>query len=148
MNVRSAPWRGLLRFSGVALTSLGIASAFAPVARAGAAGSWVGEAPSVRLFTPGREVASQPIQAPAAPADGEITSISWRFTSPPGTARLEARLCHPQRCLRLITPRGQSEALAGLTASGPFVVRFRLPESARSSAPLRVEGLQLIVNYR
>ncbi len=114
---------------------------------AGAAGSWVDEAPSVRLFTAGRAVAAQPFEPPAALPSAEITSVSWRFAPPPGTPRLEAWLCHPQRCLRLRSSRGQSGSLAGLNATGPFVVRFRLPETARPPAPLRVEGLQLIVNY-
>lgn len=137
----------LLRLSGVALTSLWLASAFSPV-RAGVAGSWVGEAPSVRLFTPGREVAAQPFKPPAALVSAEITVISWRFAPPPDMPRLEAWLCHPQRCLRLLSSRGQSKSLAGLNAAGPFVVRFRLPETAHPSAPLRVKALQLIVNYR
>ncbi|WP_136064738.1 flagellar protein FlhE [Modicisalibacter radicis] len=142
MNARLAARCALRGLAGAAL-----ASALFP-AWAGAAGSWVDEAPSVRLFTPGREVVSQPFKPPAPLASGEVTSISWRFEPPPGAPRLEARLCHPQRCQRLLAPRGKSDFLAGLSAAGPFVLRFRLPEATRPSAPLRVEGLQLIVNYR
>ncbi|GAA5175082.1 flagellar protein FlhE [Modicisalibacter zincidurans] len=152
MSARRSARRDLRRLSGVALTSLwltslGLPAVFSAPVSAGAAGSWVGDAPSVRLYTPGREVVSQPFLPPGTPMSAEITSVSWRFTPPPGSARLETRLCHPQRCLWLATPRGQSRALAGLAATGPFVMRFRLPESARPSAPLRIEGLQLIVNY-
>lgn len=147
MKARAAARCELPRLVGAALSTF-LWAAIAGPAMAGAAGSWVDESPSVRLFTPGREVAAQPFKPPAALPGAEITSISWRFEPPPGTPRLQAWLCHPQRCLRLPTSRGQSGSLAGLNAAGPFVMRFRLPETARPSAPLRVEGLQLIVNHR
>ncbi|SDK94187.1 flagellar protein FlhE [Modicisalibacter muralis] len=113
-----------------------------------APGSWVGDADSVRLFTPGRAVESTLLTPPPELADGaHIRTLRWRFTAPSGPLRPEAWLCHPRRCIMLSTPSGQSQALAGLSADAPLTFRFRLPASARSTQPLRIEGLQVIVDY-
>lgn len=114
-----------------------------------ASGSWVGEVAGVRLFTPGRAVDSRPIEPPGmVAAEAKIHSLSWRFQGPAGQPQPEAWLCHPQRCMKLDAARGRSQALMGLTASGPLYFRFHLPREARPGRPLRVEGLQVIVNYR
>ncbi|WP_425194461.1 flagellar protein FlhE [Halomonas sp. GXIMD04776] len=112
-------------------------------------GSWVGTAPSVRLFTPGRPVQSVSI-TPSSPlsSDARIRSISWRFAPPVDQPRLEAWLCQHKRCFSLSMARGTSQALAGLDANQALFFVFRLPEDARASKPFRVQGLRVIVDYR
>nr|WP_298376208.1 flagellar protein FlhE [uncultured Halomonas sp.] len=114
-----------------------------------ASGSWVGSASSVRLFTPGRLVQSAPI-APSSSLSpsARIHSISWRFAPPPGQPSLEAWLCQGERCFSLPTARGTSQALAGSNPNQPLFFVFRLPQDARASKPVPVQGLQVIVNYR
>lgn len=123
---------------GVALT----ASTFA------APGSWVSNADSVRLFTPQRAVESTTLPPPELADGTHIRSLSWRFTATSTQPRFDAWLCHPRRCIALATPNGRSKALAGLAADTPLTFRFRLPASPSPTKPLRIEGLQVIVDYR
>lgn len=113
-----------------------------------APGSWVSDAEGIRLFTPGRVVESTTLTLPPELADGaHIRTLRWRFTLPSGQPRPEAWLCHPRRCIALSSPSGRSQELAGLTADVPLTFRFRLPSSARPAKPLRIEDLQVIVDY-
>lgn len=113
-----------------------------------APGSWVSNADSVRLFTPGRAVASTTSTPPELASGAHIRTLRWRFTVPSGAPRLAVWLCHPRRCISLSTPSGRSQGLAGLPADVPLTFRFRLPASSRPAKPLRIEGLQVIVDYR
>ncbi|SHF55539.1 flagellar protein FlhE [Modicisalibacter ilicicola DSM 19980] len=111
-------------------------------------GSWVGDAPSVRLFTPGRVAKSAAIAPPGRlPSDARIRRVAWRFEPPVDQPLLEAWLCH-RRCLPLSMARGASEALAGLAADQPLYFLFRLPAEAHADTPFRLRGLQVIVDYR
>ena len=111
-------------------------------------GSWVGDAASVRLFTPGRSVESAPIVPPARlPYEARIRQVTWRFEPPIDQPYLEAWLCQ-QRCIFLPAARGSSQALAGLDASRPLFFLFRPPEGRRVLKPFRVRGLQVIVDYQ
>jgi len=113
---------------------------------AAAAGSWVANAPSVRVVMAERESLSSPLRPPPGSVhEGEIHSIVWRFVQPPGSA-LNARLCHAHRCMPLSAARGQSQALAGLPADAALRFHFSLLPGQRRA--VRVEGLQVIVNYR
>lgn len=118
-----------------------------PPAWAGVSGSWVGDTRAVRLFTPGRLVDSRAIEPPGA-VHGEIASVAWRFEVPAGVVGLRAWLCHPQRCIALSTARGRSERFAGLAADASLHFRFRLPRNLQPTQPLRITGLQAIVDYR
>ncbi|MEQ6887171.1 flagellar protein FlhE [Halomonas sp. CS7] len=110
-----------------------------------AAGSWVAEAPALRVSVAGRDTASAALQPGGKQANGEaITSITWRYRLPPGRA-LNARLCHPSGCVALPAQRGTTRALAGQVAEAPLTFRFSLPRGER---PVRVGGLQVIVNHR
>ncbi|MFG6158697.1 flagellar protein FlhE [Halomonas sp. 1390] len=110
-----------------------------------AAGSWVAEAPGLSVSLAGRDTASVALRAGGVPPEGEaITSITWRYRVPPGRD-LNARLCHPAGCVVLPGMRGTTRALAGLAADTPLAFRFSLPRGAR---PVRVGGLQVIVNHR
>ncbi|HSP56854.1 MAG TPA: flagellar protein FlhE [Halomonas sp.] len=110
-----------------------------------AAGSWVATAPTMRVAMVDRESVSRPLSPPGASAAGEITSVVWRYRLPPGAA-LRGRLCHPGGCVPLVSPRGNSQGLAGLPANLPLRFHFALaPEHPQAVA---VQGLQVIVNYQ
>lgn len=113
----------------------------APLAADG--GAWVDAAPRLTVASSEMDRVSQPL-TPASPVHGTVSRVVWRYRTPPGT-RLVASLCHAQRCVGLTGPRGVTEALAGVSASGPLTFSFRLAEGQR---PTVVEGMQVIVNHR
>lgn len=111
-----------------------------------ATGSWSSEVPSVLVAMSDRAVSSQPIQPPAgAPVENAaIERIHWRFQMP-ANAPVNAWLCHPEQCVPLTAMRGSTTALAGKSVNGPLYLRFALTPGQR---PVRVQGLQVIVNYQ
>ncbi|BCB06230.1 flagellar biosynthesis protein FlhE [Vreelandella venusta] len=111
-----------------------------------ATGSWSSEVPSVLVAMSDRAVSSQPIQPPAgAPVENAaIERIHWRFQMPVN-APVNAWLCHPEQCVPLTAMRGSTTALAGKSVNGPLYLRFALTPGQR---PVRVQGLQVIVNYQ
>lgn len=113
----------------------------------GAAGSWSGEAPPLRLAVADRLYQSAPLHAlaPAGHEEQRITSIWWRYTSPPlGLASVE--LCRRAQCVPLPTGRGRTEVFAGWSLAEPFYFRAQVPGPVRQ--PVELTGMQLIVNYR
>ncbi|HET8791975.1 MAG TPA: flagellar protein FlhE [Modicisalibacter sp.] len=142
------PWSRQVGCLLPAALALALLAALVSVQVSAAPGSWVSDAEGVRLFTPGRVVESTTLTPVPELANGaHIRTLRWRFTLPSGQPRLEAWLCHPRRCIALSSPSGRSRGLAGLTADVPLTFRFRLPTSARPAKPLRIEGLQVIVDY-
>lgn len=119
--------------------------ALIPSALALAAGSWVATAPAMRVAMVDRESVSRPLSPPGASVAGEITSVVWRYRLPPGSA-LRGRLCHPGGCVPLVSPRGNSEGLAGLPANLPL--RFHFALARGNPQAVAVQGLQVIVNYQ
>ncbi|GAB2798154.1 flagellar protein FlhE [Halomonas shantousis] len=116
-----------------------------------AAGSWVAQGKSVLLTTPGRLETSKALSPPTGgPArQGRITRIHWRYQAPTeAMSKLEAWLCHFDRCMTLPAGRGMSDALAGLPAQTPLTFRFRLHADNGQATHMRVKGLQIIVDYR
>ncbi|MBD3894437.1 flagellar protein FlhE [Halomonas sp. ML-15] len=112
---------------------------------AAVSGSWIAETDGVRVAVPGRDTHSRPLApGPGVPARAQISQVGWQYATPPGTA-YQAWLCHPQRCMRLGSSRGRSEALAGLSASEPLTFRFRLGAGSR---PAQISELQVFVDYR
>lgn len=111
-----------------------------------ATGSWSSEVPSVLVAMSDQAVSSQPIQPPAgAPVENAaIERIHWRFQMPVN-APVNAWLCHPEQCVPLTAMRGSTTALAGKSVNGPLYLRFALTPGQR---PVRVQGLQVIVNYQ
>ena len=109
-------------------------------------GSWSSQVPSVMVAMSDRTSSSQAITPPAGvPLRNAVLSrIQWRFESPPGTP-VNAWLCHPERCVALSGMRGSTTALSGMLASAPLYFRFTLQPGQR---PVRVQGLQVIVNYQ
>lgn len=111
-----------------------------------APGSWSTQVPSVLVAMSDRMSSSRPIEPPATAhvENAVINRIQWRFESP-ATASINAWLCHPEQCVELNSMRGTTTALAGKHADAPLFFRFALTPGQR---PVRVQGLQVIVNYQ
>ncbi|XKG79720.1 flagellar protein FlhE [Vreelandella aquamarina] len=111
-----------------------------------ATGSWSRQVPSVLVAMSDRTSSSQSILPPQTIELNEatLTRIQWRFESPPGTP-INAWLCHPEQCVVLTSMRGSTTALSGMQANAPLHFRFALQPGQR---PVRIQGLQVIVNYQ
>ncbi|MEA2119506.1 flagellar protein FlhE [Halovibrio sp. HP20-50] len=110
------------------------------------AGSWSTQVPGLMVAMSDRASATQEVAPPAAAnvEASQIERVQWQFQYPPG-ARLNAWLCHPEQCVALTGMRGSTRALAGQVADAPLHFRFALHPGQR---PVRVQGLQMIVNYQ
>lgn len=111
-----------------------------------ATGSWSTQVPGRVVAMSDRASATQAVTPPAVVdlGSGQLGRIHWQFEHPPG-AQLNAWLCHPEQCVALTGMRGSTTALAGRDANAPLHFRFALRPGQR---PVRVQGLQLIVNYQ
>ncbi|MFC7368517.1 flagellar protein FlhE [Vreelandella zhaodongensis] len=111
-----------------------------------AVGSWSTQLPSVLVAMSDRASSSQPIVPPAMADVGDATigRIYWRYQVPVGVP-MNAWLCHSEQCVPLPTMRGATSALAGKQIDGPMHFRFALASGQR---PVRVQELQVIVNYQ
>lgn len=111
-----------------------------------AAGSWSAQVQGVMVAMSDRESRSQPVVPPseALIQGGVIDRIHWRLDVPPGSA-VNAWLCHSEQCVALSGMRGTVTQLAGKRANEPLYFRFTLRPGQR---PVRVQGLQVIVNYQ
>ncbi|TDX31026.1 flagellar protein FlhE [Modicisalibacter xianhensis] len=139
MNVGKRSAGRVLLACSLALSGYGVA----------ASGSWVGTGQGVRLFTAERTVESKPLSSSGDLARGAfIRQVHWQYRVPEGQPYPQAWLCASRECTRLSGARGTSRALAGLAADQPLHFRFRLPKGRQPARPFRVEGLQVIVDYR
>lgn len=111
-----------------------------------APGSWVAQVPGMMVAMSDRQSASQHAAPPPdAPVQGgAINRIQWRFQHPPGQT-VNAWLCQSERCTALTGMRGSTQAFAGEPAAAPLHFRFTLPAG---KPPVRVHGMQVIVNYQ
>ncbi|UYG00087.1 MULTISPECIES: flagellar protein FlhE [unclassified Halomonas] len=109
-------------------------------------GSWSVDTTGLMVAMSDRASASQALAPPPSAEihQGRIERVNWRFEAPPG-ADIHAWLCHPERCVALDGQRGSATGLAGLNAGAPLEFRFAL---GRGQPPVRVRGLQVIVNYQ
>ena len=111
-----------------------------------ASGSWSAQLPGLMVAMSDRASASQESFPPPSAnlRSGQLGRIQWQFQYPPN-ALLNAWLCHPEQCVALTGMRGSTTALAGQRAEAPLHFRFALRPGQR---PVRVQGLQMIVNYQ
>ena len=130
-----------------AIRLLGIAMMFGMAPACLAAGSWVANAPSVTVAVPGRVTSSEALSAanPSRLAGRQVSEVSWRFRLPSDRA-LRAWLCQGSECLSLTSTRGRRTAPMSWQAGSELHFRFLLPNGQRRA--VKVEGLQVIVNYR
>ncbi|WP_111415337.1 flagellar protein FlhE [Billgrantia lactosivorans] len=111
-----------------------------------ASGSWVATAPSLRVVSADRPLASAALLPPSPElASGQVMGrVGWQY-QPPAGSEVDAWLCHPGSCTPLSGPRGQTEAMAGLPADTPLHFQFSLQDRRQRAATL--QGLQVIVNH-
>ncbi len=112
-----------------------------------ASGSWSSQLPGLMVAMSDRASVSQGAVPPTAANNvqsAQLGRIHWQFQHAPG-ALLNAWLCHPEQCVALNGMRGATTALEGRAAGEPLHFRFALSPGQR---PVRVQGLQLIVNYQ
>lgn len=111
-----------------------------------APGSWSTQIPGLMVAMSDRASVSQHATPPgvANVQGGQLGRVQWQFQHSAG-AQLNAWLCHPEQCVALTSMRGSTTALAGRTAAAPLHFRFALRPGQR---PVRVQGLQMIVNYQ
>ena len=84
---------------------------------------------------------------PATPADGRISSVSyrWQFSAQPEGLRVY--LCLGSQCLDVSQqPQGSSDVFKGASPSLPFRLKYLLPGRG-GVAPLYPGRQQLAVNY-
>ncbi|WFE70500.1 flagellar protein FlhE [Halomonas sp. M1] len=145
MQRQSRQGRSILKVVTLSITVSLIAMGLASSVQA-APGSWSSQVPSVMVAMSDRVSSSQPIVAPSAAQVGNavIDRIQWRYEAPPASP-VNAWLCHPEQCIPLNSMRGSTMALAGKHADAPLYFRFALTPGQR---PVRVQGLQAIVNYQ
>lgn len=111
-----------------------------------APGSWSSQLPGLMVAMSDRPSASQYATPPSVVSaqTGQLGRIQWQFQHPAG-AQLNVWLCHPEQCVALTSMRGSTTALEGRAADAPLHFRFALRPGQR---PVRVQGLQMIVNYQ
>ncbi len=136
----------LLTVKRVSCVAVTLSVAMATLGVQAAPGSWTSQAPGVMVAMSDRTSNSQAILPPAGVAlnHATLSRIQWRFEFPPSTP-VNAWLCHPERCVALSGMRGSTTALEGMLANAPLHFRFALSPGQR---PVRVQGLQVIVNYQ
>lgn len=141
----SWPLRGRLLLIGVVLSGCLLAGVTGNAQAA--PGSWSSQIPGLMVAMSDRASTSK-TAAPPATGNlhqlGRLGRVQWQFEHPPG-ALLNAWLCHPEQCVALAGMRGSTTALEGRAADEPLHFRFALRPGQR---PVRVQGLQLIVNYQ
>lgn len=130
----------------IALLLIGLLLTGLTASAQAASGSWSAQIPGLMVAMSDRASASQTAAPPAVAhlRSGQLERIQWQFQYPPG-ALLSAWLCHPEQCVALTGMRGSTTALAGRAADAPLHFRFALRPGQR---PVRVQGLQMIVNYQ
>mgnify|MGYP000494550183 CR=1 FL=1 len=127
--------------------STGLLAIILPVANtAAASGSWVAAVPGMLVTMSDRPSTSEYAVPPrGAPVQaGTVSRVQWRFRHPPGHS-LHAWLCQSGDCTALTGMRGSTQAFAGSQARNPLYFRFTL---AAGQKPVRVHGMQVIVNYQ
>lgn len=117
-----------------------------PLPLIAAPGSWQGQAAPLRVARSDRRTCSEPLVPPPLAHGRQLAALRWSFRAPAGN-RLQAWLCHGQRCAALPGHggRGRNHTLAGLDAGQSLRFCFRL---AADAAAETIDDLQLLVDYR
>lgn len=115
-----------------------------PALALAAQGSWTVGAGSVDVGGRGQSYASAELAPRLAGSGTAIRRVRWRYRLPPGRS-VAATLCAGARCIDLEGQRGESTALAGVSARTPLQFRFRL--RAGDAPPVRVSHIELVVDH-
>lgn len=117
-------------------------------AQAAGEGAWQASAMGVTLNHRGQAASSVPL-ASSQPVQGMTTRVAWTIQlNGPTPAGLRTRLCSLTRCVELDGLSGTTMAFSQVSAAEPFRFIWEVPGGGRLIPALRVQSIQLIVNYR
>jgi len=118
------------------------------MAQATGEGTWQDSRMGITLNHRGEAASSQPL-APSQPVQGSTTRVSWNIQlNGPSPAGLVTRLCSLSRCTELDGLSGSTMAFSQVSAAEPFRFIWEIPGGGRLIPALKVQSIQIIVNYR
>lgn len=118
------------------------------MAQAAGEGAWQASRMGITLNHRGEAASSQPL-ASSQPVQGSTTRVSWNIQlNGPIPAGLRTRLCSLSRCTELDGLSGTTQAFAQVSAAEPFRFIWEIPGGGRLIPALKVQSIQIIVNYR
>ncbi|MGL5242367.1 MAG: flagellar protein FlhE [Kluyvera ascorbata] len=118
------------------------------LAQAAGEGAWQDSNIGITLNHRGVAVSSRPLTA-SQPVQGMTTRVVWRYAlNGPVPAGLRVRLCSLSRCTELDGQSGSTLAFSQVSAAEPFRFIWEVPGGGRLIPALRVQSIQIIVNYR
>lgn len=118
------------------------------MAQAAGEGAWQDSRMGITLNHRGEAASSQPLAA-SQPVQGSTTRVSWNIQlNGPIPAGLTTRLCSLSRCTELDGLSGTTMAFSQVSAAEPFRFIWEIPGGGRLIPALKVQSIQIIVNYR
>ena len=118
------------------------------LAQAAGEGAWQVSHMGITLNYRGVAASSAPLAA-TSPVQGGTTLVAWRYElNGPTPAGLRTRLCSLTRCTELDAQSGTTMAFSQVSASEPFRFIWEVPGGGRLMPALKVQSVQIIVNYR
>lgn len=118
------------------------------MAQAAGEGTWQDSRMGITLNHRGEAASSQPL-VPSQPVQGSTTRVSWNIQlNGPSPAGLVTRLCSLSRCTELDGLSGSTMAFSQVSAAEPFRFIWEIPGGGRLIPALKVQSIQIIVNYR
>ena len=120
----------------------------AVMAVAGGEGAWQGGGMGVTLGQRGVAASSAPLIS-SQPVQGATRLVAWRYElNGPTPAGVRTRLCSLTRCTELDAQSGTTMAFSQVSAAEPFRFIWEVPGGGRLIPALKVQSIQIIVNYR
>ena len=118
------------------------------LAQAAGEGAWQDSRMGITLNHRG-EAASSTQLISSQPIQGATTRVAWNIQlNGPIPAGLITRLCSLSRCTELDALSGSTMAFSQVSAAEPFRFIWEVPGGGRLIPALRVQSIQIIVNYR
>lgn len=111
-------------------------------------GAWQASHIGITLNHRGMAASSAPLASKQS-VQGAMTLVSWRYQlNGPTPAGLITRLCSLSRCVTLDGQRGMTRAFNQVSAAEPLRFIWEVPGGGRLIPALRVQRIEVIVNYR
>lgn len=118
------------------------------VAQAAGEGAWQASRMGITLNHRGEAASSAPLVS-SQPVQGETTRVAWNIQlNGPVPAGLITRLCSSTRCTELDGLSGSTMAFSQISPADSFRFIWEVPGGGRLIPALRVQSIQIIVNYR
>lgn len=111
-------------------------------------GAWQASGIGITLNHRGEAASSAPL-SPSQSVQGSATRVAWNIQlNGPIPAGLTTRLCSLSRCTELDGLSGNTMAFSQVSAAEPFRFIWEIPGGGRLIPALKVQSIQIIVNYR